>query len=333
MILSGVDMIPDVLTKYKERFVYVYTVTGFVALVVFGAVPHLSSSNKVLAFLELSIASALLLNVVLYRKHRNYTLLSNVAHLLILLTFVMLIVTGGYKGTGIFWTFTYPLLSFFLNSKREVFFWNITFVLTVALLYLWDPDAFYYDFITLRQAFGAYAAIFVLAYAYNSVVSNLVKALAQKAAFDPLTGLYSRSFLLENLEKAIERVKRDNEKTFLLIYLDLDNFKRVNDRFGHSVGDEVLRRAADRIRKSFRKGDVVARFGGDEFMVIAYNADRDGVERRLVDLKERVEKELRTYGISVSWGIVQIPDEGLEAGDPIRKAHSRMYRMKSANRS
>ena len=318
----------DILTPYREKFVYVYTFVGSSALLFLGVVPHWSSGSKLLALFEGAVALLLALNVLAYKKHRNYTFLSNFSHLMVLLTFVVLLVTGGYRGTGIFWCFSYPLLSFFLSSKREVFFWNTTFPTSVALMYAFNPSMFYYDLITLRQALGTYLAIFVLAFAYNSVISNLIAIFSERASSDTLSGLSSRSFILDTLEKLLARVERHKMSSHSLVYIDLDNFKSVNDRFGHHMGDEVLKEVATILKTSFRKGDVVARFGGDEFMVLSFNSDKKGIERKLSYVTSLIEERFKEHGISMSWGVVQIPEEGTHIESLIKKADERMYKMK-----
>ncbi|RLJ69882.1 diguanylate cyclase (GGDEF)-like protein [Hydrogenivirga caldilitoris] len=325
-------MLPDILLRHRERFVYIYTITGVVALILFGVLPHTFAGHTAYALFEGTVALLLALNVVAYRWHRNYLILSNFAHFLIMLTFVFLIVTGGYRGTGIYWCYAYPLLSFFLTSKREIIFWNVAFLLSCLGLYLLKPDMFYYDFITLRQALGAYVAVFILAFAYNTVISDLIGVLSERASVDALTGLYSRYFFLESLSKAISQLERGKDVRHTIVYLDLDNFKRVNDTHGHHVGDEVLRHIADLLRNYFRRADIVARFGGDEFMILAHNGAREGIEERLKALRKEIENRFKDYGLSLSYGIVQIPEDGTDADRLIREADKRMYEMKVKNK-
>ena len=85
------------------------------------------------------------------------------------------------------------------------------------------------------------------------------------ATHDILTGTPNRFLLLDRLEQSIQRAKRNNG-TFALLYIDLDDFKPVNDRFGHDVGDQVIKQTAQRLKKAVRESDTVARMGGDEFV-------------------------------------------------------------------
>ncbi len=91
--------------------------------------------------------------------------------------------------------------------------------------------------------------------------------LAHAARHDYLTQLPNRAYLLEHLTDALQRTQR-SQQAILLCYLDMNDFKSINDDFGHATGDDVLVHAADRLRSSVRHGDIAARFGGDEFIVI-----------------------------------------------------------------
>ena len=98
-------------------------------------------------------------------------------------------------------------------------------------------------------------------------VEEVQKRMAEMATRDTLTGLYNRRFLMEALDREVERAKRyESDLTFCMI--DLDHFKRVNDNFGHAAGDMVLAEIGDMLKKSFRKSDILSRYGGEEFAII-----------------------------------------------------------------
>ena len=117
-------------------------------------------------------------------------------------------------------------------------------------------------------------------------VTQFVEAnaeLAHEATHDPLTGLANRRFLEEHLELAINRYRRHPDQQLAVLYLDLDGFKPVNDTFGHQAGDRVLRAIAARLRSACRSDEVVARIGGDEFVVATGEPEpvRERIERAL----------------------------------------------------
>ncbi|MDO6805637.1 GGDEF domain-containing protein, partial [Wenyingzhuangia sp. 1_MG-2023] len=91
--------------------------------------------------------------------------------------------------------------------------------------------------------------------------------LEHQAYHDALTGLPNRVMLQESIDAAISRAKRHREK-FALLFIDLDNFKYINDGLGHRAGDQLLKQVADALKEELRGEDVVARLGGDEFVVL-----------------------------------------------------------------
>jgi len=120
--------------------------------------------------------------------------------------------------------------------------------------------------------------------------------LTQMNKIDALTTIYNRRYLMEIFESEFEKAERYNYPLSMMI-LDLDRFKQINDYFGHQVGDKVLRKVADLIRSNVRKGDIVARFGGEEFIVIAPCTELNGVNelankvRTVIETRSHIEIE------------------------------------------
>jgi len=162
---------------------------------------------------------------------------------------------------------------------------------------------------------------------------ELLAELEKKAMYDPLTGLFNRHALIEFLVKEIERIKRERGEKLIVIFLDLDNFKKVNDIYGHKKGDEVLKEVANLLKTHFRKYDIVARFGGDEFMVIVRNRNKGEIENVLRKLQERIEEIFKNFEISVSYGIAVAPDDGTDIDKLITLADRRMYKMKEKHKT
>jgi diguanylate cyclase (GGDEF)-like protein len=162
--------------------------------------------------------------------------------------------------------------------------------------------------------------------------------MAQQARTDSLTGLLNRRAFLEEMERHAARQRRDNEPATLM-FVDLDNFKPVNDRLGHEAGDEVLRHTAALLRKTFRPTDLVARLGGDEFAIWLNGADhmtaaeraeflRDAVPRELADITG---PDLPLVGVSIGIACRHAAD-----GEPLdslmRRADRAMYEVKRGGR-
>jgi diguanylate cyclase (GGDEF)-like protein len=161
--------------------------------------------------------------------------------------------------------------------------------------------------------------------------------LAYQASHDPLTGLPNRALFIDRLEHALARARRSRSK-IAVVFLDLDNFKLVNDTHGHAAGDRLLLAISARLSAAVRPGDTVARFGGDEFVVLcedlAGEEDAVRIARRTVDAGSRpVEIGAVEHKITVSAGIA-IVDEGhlATASDLLRDADAAMYRAKASGK-
>lgn len=168
---------------------------------------------------------------------------------------------------------------------------------------------------------------------------DLEARLRYEAAHDPLTGLANRAAFLDELDRAVAAASRQRTPVAVL-FIDLDDFKEVNDTFGHHYGDMVLAAVARRLKSCLRAGDMVARIGGDEFTIlIEHPASEDELsrlsERLAAELKEPFPvgaTDMRTT-LSASIGVtVSIPDEpGGEA--VLREADAAMYRAKASGKS
>jgi diguanylate cyclase (GGDEF)-like protein len=174
------------------------------------------------------------------------------------------------------------------------------------------------------------------------------RRIVKLAYFDALTGLPNREQSRNRLVGAIEAAK-ENGRTLAVLYLDLDNFKRVNDTLGHAVGDELLCLVATRLRNSLRSGNAtgadadandrpgdLARLGGDEFMVMLPNLrsarDAGSVAARLIrDLREPVQLALNSLVVTPSIGIAVFPQDGADADTVLRNADLAMYFAKRKN--
>jgi diguanylate cyclase (GGDEF)-like protein len=149
---------------------------------------------------------------------------------------------------------------------------------------------------------------------------------------DPLTELPNRAWLRQALEDTIQRCNR-NHLAAAVLFLDLDGFKEVNDRHGHHAGDALLQAVAKRVVASIRDGDLVARHGGDEFVVLLERLESPevafGIAGRVVDAVSTVYAvESGTFKLSVSVGIALYPQHGKSGGELLRNADLAMYRAK-----
>ena len=152
-----------------------------------------------------------------------------------------------------------------------------------------------------------------------------------QARHDPLTGLTNRAGLMRAMDET-------GDRRLALLYLDLDGFKSVNDAHGHAAGDRLLKSAAERLRHMLRNGDVAARMGGDEFVIVARNIDRAQASA----FGERLIRELGAaydlapglaVSVGVSVGVALTPDHGDDVSELLAVADAALYSAKSLGKS
>jgi len=144
---------------------------------------------------------------------------------------------------------------------------------------------------------------------------------------DSLTGLFNRKIFYDKLREKIREL-RQGEK-LAVCYIDLDGFKKVNDSMGHNVGDELLRYVAKNIEDSMGKDDIVARMGGDEFVIFTECVNHEKIGEKMDKIIERLNRGLRIFDykikISLSIGVAIYPDHGNNVEEIIKKADTAMY--------
>jgi diguanylate cyclase (GGDEF)-like protein len=171
---------------------------------------------------------------------------------------------------------------------------------------------------------------FALSQAQNAELERL-------ASHDVLTGLPNRALLMDRLKRGLSRWERQGQKA-TIAFVDLDHFKNINDTLGHTAGDRVLLSTAHRLKSSLRQSDTVARFGGDEFVLILENP-HNGVahtlvlQRLLETLCEPIPDLAQEVSLTCSIGYARYPDDGTDADTLLNAADAAMYLAKQLGRS
>ncbi len=165
-------------------------------------------------------------------------------------------------------------------------------------------------------------------------ISERMSYLAQH---DVLTDLPNRVLLLDRLQNECLRTERYHEH-FSLLFIDLDNFKNINDSKGHETGDAILRMVAQRLKASVRESDTVSRIGGDEFILMlpgmgAENAISGFCKKIIAELSRDYYHQGKQYNVGASIGVAVCPDDGADAETLLRRADSAMYSAKNSGRN
>jgi diguanylate cyclase (GGDEF)-like protein len=150
-----------------------------------------------------------------------------------------------------------------------------------------------------------------------------------KLNLDPLTGIYRKNYLNEIGEKILR-----NKEKFALVVLDLDDFKKINDTYGHQVGDKVLKEFVNIVKKQIRKDDVFARWGGEEFLLLMRSTTPNDVEHRVESIREHIEKYIfnEVKHITCSFGIACSKD-GDDMDSILYRADKALYEAKASGKN
>lgn len=139
----------------------------------------------------------------------------------------------------------------------------------------------------------------------KSSLESMNELLRSQAVLDHTTGIYNRRFLNYEIEKEIQRAKRyklDDEPMLYAMMADIDDFKMINERFGHAAGDQVLKEVAEIFKKSVRKLDILGRYGGDEFLIILPEANLETAEL----VASRIQQNMRTHVFEFNRQIITV---------------------------
>lgn len=199
-----------------------------------------------------------------------------------------------------------------------------------GMLYVDDPPGAEVTENQLRVLldFAAQAAIAVENARLYEETRRLLEETQRLALTDTLTGIPNRRALGELLDRELHTSER-YDTPFAFVILDLDDLKKINDSGGHSLGDLALKRFATVLKKTARKGDIVARYAGDEFVVVMTKTDRDAAERGV----ERIMAALRKNGLQTSIGVAMFPADGTDGQTLFFSSDEALYRAKQAGKN
>jgi diguanylate cyclase (GGDEF)-like protein len=243
-------------------------------------------------------------------------------------------------------------------DRREWWLWSYAIIVTLLLLVAVASFAFpallsgadgYYSFF-LNQAVRGLVGLVLIFNVYviyqqlqitrirreltdQVFAVDKVETLAQEvyrmALLDPLTGLFNRRYIEQRLEGEVARSQRHGQALSVILF-DLDEFKQVNDTYGHGAGDSLLRAFAERLSKATRGSDAVARYGGDEFLVMLPECKPENVQhvlKRLEGIRVEIEGHIVPIVISAGWADLLT---GETAKDLVARADAELYANKRA---
>ena len=167
--------------------------------------------------------------------------------------------------------------------------------------------------------------------------AELYQKMQELASMDGLTGVYNRQYFQTRLEMEFKAAQKENYPLSLAIY-DIDHFKRFNDTFGHLFGDKVLKAIVDAVSSSLRKNDIIARFGGEEFIILFPRTNLNEAYEKVESLRRMISQHiikdiLVTASVTVSFGVSCFNECALSEGELLRTADDALYEAKAAGRN
>ncbi|MEX6501030.1 GGDEF domain-containing protein [Pseudomonas zhanjiangensis] len=229
---------------------------------------------------------------------------------------------------GVLWCYPAVISFYFMLPERKAWIANGA-MLALTLPQAWSViDAPLAARVTATLlAVSAFAAVFI------RVITAQQHKMRRQAVTDPLTGLFNRMLLADSLEQAIEQSRR-TKTPMALLSLDIDHFKAINDRLGHDAGDAVLRGVGELLHQRARRADKLFRLGGEEFLVLLYDADGANARQVAEELLGAVAAQpfLPDQPVTVSIGAASlVGDEDYRAW--MKRVDENLYRAKSAGRN
>ncbi len=229
---------------------------------------------------------------------------------------------GGIDKTGYLWSILLISVSYLLMETKKANLFSFSFGMILAFTILLHISGF----ITLPYNPLSYLTIFIIisiiVYVGNSVIRETIEKLIfldKIANKDILTGLYNRKKIIEILRRELARAKRYNRPLSILL-IDIDDFKKINDTYGHNFGDKILREFARLLRMSLRKLDYSGRWGGEEFIVILPETDKENavkVAEKIRNLTANYFEEIYGKKITISIGLTEFKHWDKESIDLI----------------
>lgn len=280
-----------------------------------------------------------LLNIIIFRVFNSSSFSSGFLIVLLNMSAIYAIIFGGIDNTGILMAFLLPPILIFLRGSRTggVLILIMTGI-TIGILFFIDPS------LVLPQYTVPMKVVFVVCFVSLSVFSffhelsreYMEKKLETAASHDPLTGLLNRREMERVLQSESLRSIR-YKRPFSLMICDIDNFKKINDIYGHKFGDAVLKMIAETFIKNTRVHEYICRWGGEEFLILLPETPADGGEIVAERLRSRVSEEKIVFGkeeiaVTMSFGVGAFnPSLSIEENiDLIDKA---MYKAKRSGKN
>ncbi len=301
-----------------------------------------NGSETVFILIDIGTSCSFLGAFVWMRIRKEFNKVINFGTFIIVSFMIVFIYVNRNNESGLFWSFMVPPFVILLNGYKKgliwMFFYYLAIFLTMFMNYpLWQEEG-WTKLSLVRYGTTSFGLVFLTAmghYLFNS----LSKKLNLLSTTDVLTSINNRRRCDEKLDENLELLKRfggeENKNDLSFCILDLDNFKKINDTYGHSVGDEVLIKMGKILRNTIRVTDMAGRWGGEEFCIIMPKTNAINA----MSLLQRIQRNMREcdFGIvgkvTCSFGLYSTVDKLISKEKLINRADSALYEAKNKGKN
>lgn len=324
-----------------RRIIFKGSLIGALFLIIFAIIDFFYT--KLYFDAAIQTIGCLILLALAYIEHKDR--LNPLAIIFGLIVIAAIIGSGTFSNTikegAIVWAVLIPFLSFFLLGEKL----GIKISLLISFFYIASLTYVTAQFpekgFTINTILGTTGALscgILLSIAYEKNRTSMIRLLEKQTQTDSLTSLLNRRGIISSFEKLFE-ASIQNKKDLYLLVLDLDNFKLINDNFGHDIGDLVIKEAANAAKTSLRKTDRIARIGGEEFMVVLPNASFENAQtiaeniRQAIENLEVIAPDETVLKITMSIGFTKISEDKTSFSEFFKVADKALYEAKKSGRN
>ena len=306
---------------------------------------HFIQAEYTLGLISLFILFLILANLIWIKRINDFSISGSIFLALVFGHNSIAIMHNHLANVGIYWTVLFPILAFMLKGRSSGILWSALMASFLSLYILLT----YQGILSSPHSLDSLLSLlvnFVIVAIFTSLYCHLNtqhqfpdperEHLHYMATRDDLTGLLNRSAFLKFLDEILSSSSPSTSK-FALLFLDLDGFKQINDRYGHNIGDKVLHQVGQRLQRSMRSSDLICRYGGDEFLIMLQGISPTNVTSFINKINNQfqipfvIENEEIPLGVSV--GVSFCPHEHKSVTELIEQADKEMYSSKRGGKS
>lgn len=272
------------------------------------------------------------MKILPYLERQSKSSLVFIGFLLIVVTGVVDFLSGYEYSFSVFYVLPIALITWSTNKKIGSIACMFSAIVWLGAE-VFSGKTYHHEFVPVWNTLIRFS-LFLLIAILLSTLRVLLEQERTYAYTDFLTSVVNSRYFYQLIEVEFNRSSRSQEP-LTLAYIDIDNFKKVNDNFGHAVGDELLKAFVETIKLHIRKTDVVARLGGDEFAILFPNTDQEGIKVVILKIQETVKKllEEKQFPITFSMGVVTFATLPSQSDELIKVADNLMYTVKSEGKN